>query len=146
MVSMKNYMLQFVGIYILCSAAIILIPLFLNFEIPSSMGIVTLIAATAPVMQSFVKREQRVPTKAERRNFATLSTLVSLLLSAVLILGSLALYQVGPLEAIAALQIPAWVIALIILISGLLSWLVIYFFSGFMARQTMKQIEKAKLK
>jgi TRAP-type C4-dicarboxylate transport system permease small subunit len=97
-------------------------------------------------MQSFVKREQRVPTKAERRNFATLSTLVSLLLSAVLILGSLALYQVGPLEAIAALQIPAWVIALIILISGLLSWLVIYFFSGFMARQTMKQIEKAKLK
>jgi len=86
-VSLQKYVIQFAGVYVLCNITIFAITTLFNFDVPSSMGIVTLIASTAPVMQSFVKREQRVPSSRERD-----------------------------------------------------------FFSGFMAKQTLKQIEKAKFK
>jgi hypothetical protein len=145
-VSLQKYILQFAGVYILCSIVIFAITSVLNFEVPSSMGIVTLIASTAPVMQSFVKRENRMPLKSERVNFASLATAVSLLLSVIFVAALCAVYQLNPLDVLQALEIPLWAIAAMLLFAAGLSWVVIYFFSGFMAKQTMKQIEKAKLK
>lgn len=146
MEKMKRYVVQFAGVYILCNILVAAITYVLNFEVPSSMGIITLIASTAPVMQSFVKREQRVPTKSERSNFATFATLASLVLSAVVFLTLFAVYQVNPLDLMSVLGIPFYAVAALLAFAVALSWIVIYFFSGFMAKQTLKQIEKANLK
>lgn len=142
----QRYLLQFTAYYVLCIAAVVAITSFLKFDVPSSMGIITLIAATAPVIQGFVRRENRVPSKSERMKFATLATAITLILTALFIAVSLAFYQVNPFDLMQAMAIPAWVIVAGALFAAVLSWVVIYFFTGFMARQTLKQIEKAKLK
>ncbi len=145
-VSLQKYVIQFAGLYVLCNIAIFAITTLFNFDAPSSMGIVTLIASTAPVMQSFVKREQRVPSSRERVLFASMATAASLILSAVLAGIMLAVYQLNPLVVMDVFSIPAWAILATVVFAIVLTWVVIYFFSGFMAKQTLKQIEKAKLK
>jgi hypothetical protein len=159
-VEMKPYLLQFVGVYALCIVAIYLITTLLNFDAPSSMGMATLIAATAPVMQSFVNKEQRVPTRSERANFATLATVATLVIGVLIVILWSTVFQTNPLELLNAtdtigaglgggsiLSAGFMVIALAAMaIAAVLSWVVVYFFSGFMANQTLKQIEKAKLK
>jgi hypothetical protein len=142
----NRYLFQFIGAYVLCSAIIFAITTLLNFDVPSSMGIITLIASTAPVVQSFVKREQRLPSKGERARFALLATTASLALSALAVLAMLSVYSVGPMEALQTLGIPLWGAALLAVIAILVSWLVLYFFTGFMSKQALKQIEKAKAK
>ncbi len=145
-VSLQKYVMQFAGIYVLCNIAIFTITTLLNFDVPSSMGVITLIASTAPVMQSFVKREQRVPSNRERTSFATLATAASLILSAMLAGIMLAVYQINPLALMDVFSIPVWAVLAMVLFAIVLTWVVIYFFSGFMAKQTLKQIEKAKHK
>jgi hypothetical protein len=144
------YLLTFTGIYLLAIAAVFAITTLLNFEAPSAMGIVTLMVAVAPVMQSFVKKEGRVPTKRERVNFATGGTLLSIICSilavivAVLALDGAAamndLVTLGLSELSAHPGLFAAIAAAVIVVS----WLVIYFSSGFTARNSLKLLAKAK--
>lgn len=142
----QRYLLQFTAYYVLCIVAVVAITSLLKFDVPSSMGIITLIAATAPVIQGFVKRENRVPSKSERMKFATLATVITLILTALFIALWLAIYKANPFDLMQAMAIPAWVILAGALFAAVLSWVVVYFFTGFMSRQAMKQIEKAKSK
>jgi NhaP-type Na+/H+ or K+/H+ antiporter len=144
--STKRYLLQFTGAYAVCVVLVILITTVLNFDVPNAMGIITVIAATTTVIQSFVKREGRVPTKTERVRFAVLATVITLIITALLVGLSLLIYQINPFDILRAESVPFWGVALIAALAAAITWVVIYFFSGFMAKQAMKQIEKAKTK
>jgi hypothetical protein len=144
--SAQRYLLQFTGSYVVCVVLVILVTTVLNFDVPNAMGIITVIAATTTVIQSFVKREGRIPSKNERVRFAALATVITLIITALLVGLSLLIYQVNPFDILRTEGVPLWGVVLIAALAAAISWIVIYFFSGFMAKQTLKQIEKAKLK
>jgi hypothetical protein len=146
---MNQYLLRFTGIYVLCCLALSIAAYFIP-SLPNSLGIVALIAAVAPVGQMFARDKGRVPTSGEKASFATLGTLASLAVSAALFLAFVAI-EVGPSQAvpaIGALMQSAGVgpvfIAAVLAFAIAVSWLVIYFFSGMMAKQALKQLAAKK--
>lgn len=62
---------MFSGIYLLCVFLAVGASLVLNFELPSAMGIIIVIAAMAPVVQKFVGDHRRVPTLGERTTLSS---------------------------------------------------------------------------
>lgn len=146
---MNQYLLRFTGIYALCCLALSAAAYFIP-SLPNSLGIVALIAAVAPIGQMFARETGRVPTSGEKASFATLGTIASLAVSAVLFY-IFAAIEVGPGQVFAAIGammqqagIGAGVVAIILAIAVAVSWLVIYFFSGIMAKQTLKQLAVKK--
>ncbi len=147
MPNLAKYVLQFCIAYLGCSALVFAVTTIFDFEAPSSMGIVSLLASTTYPMQTFVKTEQRVPTKSERVQFSVFATLASLALSAALFLGLMAFYQLNFLDMLTAFgvtDVPTTVWLLIAVFILCLSWAVIYLFSGVTAKMAMKQALKTK--
>jgi small-conductance mechanosensitive channel len=149
-INLLPHVLQFCGTYVLCLVAIIIITTLLNFEIPSAMGIIALIAALSAPVVSFVKKSGRAFSTGERVRFATGVSLALIAINLILVLGQ-KLAGIGPdvfnelARALASegISVPV-VIAGLVVFSFLLSWVVTYFFSGFMSRQQAKQRNKAK--
>jgi hypothetical protein len=146
-VSMMSYALKFTGISILLSLLIVVITELLKFEVPSSMGIITLVAASAPVAQGFVTKNGRVMSKGERVSFATLGSIFSLLASLVLFAGfakfSGVELSVATLnEVFGTTEIPWGILAGILAFALVVSWLVLYFTTGWMCRGAMKRLTK----
>jgi hypothetical protein len=140
---------QFTMAYVFCLLAIIGVTTLLKFEVPSAMGIISLMAAASAPAQSFVMKHQRVPTKSERNSFAIGATLISIVLS--LALTAVALYATAGMEGFDWVrseiekvwnELP-WLVALLPLLTLLISWLTVYFGSGFIARQGLKAVKRA---
>jgi hypothetical protein len=147
--SMMSYALKFTGISILLSLLIVVITELLKFDVPSSMGIITLVAASAPVAQGFVTKNGRVMSKGERVSFATLGTIFSILASLVLYAGFLKFSGVELTaatlnEAFGTTEIPWGILAAILAFALVVSWVVLYFSTGWMCRSAMKRLEKAR--
>jgi hypothetical protein len=147
--SMMSYALKFTGISILLSLLIVVITELLKFDVPSSMGIITLVAASAPVAQGFVTKNGRVMSKGERVSFATLGTIFSILASLVLYTGFLKFSGVELTgatlnEAFGTTEIPWGILAAILAFALVVSWVVLYFSTGWMCRSAMKRLEKAR--
>jgi hypothetical protein len=146
-ISMLSYALKLTGISILLSLLLIVITEILNFDLPSSMGIITLIAAVAPVAQGFVAKNGRVMTKGERVSFAAFGSIFSFLASLVLFLGLMKFFgveiSVATLNQVfGTTEIPWGILAAILAFALVVSWLVLYFTTGWMCRGAMKRLSK----
>jgi uncharacterized membrane protein len=143
--SLARSFLIFAGAYVLASAAVLLITSLLHFNPPSAMGIIILVAVTGPVMQAFVSAEGRTMTVRERLIFALGATLIALVLS-LLILAAMLVYYGAPLslESLKVMiginePINGMLFLLIGAVALIVPFLVIYFVSGFMGRNALKQ-------
>jgi hypothetical protein len=149
-ISLKRYILLFCGAYIVCLLLVVGITTILQFDIPSSMGIVTLMAALAMPIASFVKDTHRAFTKPERLRFATgVGTSVVAMNFALIALMKIVNFGPTMLDQVAAdagregISLPL-LFAGLALFAFVLSWIIAYFFSGFMSRQQVKQLAKTK--
>jgi uncharacterized membrane protein (DUF485 family) len=145
-----RYILYFCGVYIICVIIMVVVSMLLQFDLPSSTGIIALIAALSAPVSSFVNNNQRVMTKRERARFSLGVGLASLVISfgfialqKALIRGSNELDQLTTEAAGDGLS-PAIIYAGIAGIAFILTWVVTYFFAGFHANQTLKRLNKAK--
>lgn len=144
-ISMLPYALKLAGISALLSMLLAVFVIFTGIELPSAMGMITLIAATSPVAHGFVTKNNRVMSKGERVSFATLGTIFSLLVS--LILSAAFLSFSGIELSLAALNemlkdISWAIIAAIFAFAILISWLAIYFSTGWMCKGALKRLAK----
>lgn len=144
---MLLYALKFTGISTLLSLLVIIITELLKFDVPSSMGIITLIAAVAPVAQSFVTKNGRVMSKGERVSFATLGSIFSLITSLVLFAGfakfsGIELSMATLNEVFGTTEIPWGILSAILAFALVVSWLVLYFSTGWMCKGAMKRLAK----
>jgi hypothetical protein len=144
-------MLPFVGFFLIAvvalQAIVIAITTIFQFDAGGAMGIIVMFVATQWPMSMFVNKSSRVPTKGERVRFATLGTIGALLLSLaiVYIIG----FFVGD-NLISALIADAQaegmsaplVVGFVLLVGFVIGWLVVYFASGFSAKQAMKIFDK----
>jgi hypothetical protein len=140
--NLQKYIWQYVVSYILCSVIVAAITYIIDIEVPSSMGIITLMVSASYPMQTFVRTEQRVMTKGERSRFAAWATAASLALTAVTVFVMCLYYGVSVSDLIEYAEIPFWLMALVGFIAVVLSWVVVYFGSGFMGNQALKQLKK----
>jgi hypothetical protein len=150
-VSLTKYLWQFLGAYVVCILLIAAITYFLNFEAPSAIGMVALIASASPAGQTFVRTNNRAMTTGERARFALLATVASMLLSLLMILGALAasglpLSVAGFGEMMGFPEMDSGILSIILGVGIVVSWVVIYFALGFIGRSTLKQMAKGKLK
>ena len=146
-VSMMPYALKFVGWYTLFTILVMVINTFLNFQ-SSSMGIVGLVVSCMPACQSFVKNTARAMSKGERVSFAVLGTVLALVVQVVLLVALLAISGVdispsGISEMLNALDMPMSILIAVIAFAIVLSWVIIYFASGWMCKTEMKRLTKA---
>ena len=140
---------QFTMAYALCLAMILAITTVLRFEVPSSMGIISLMAAMSWPVQTYVMKTGQALTNGQRARFALWGTLISIALS-LAITGAVMYALSGTAQFDAFLseiksmwaELPALVVALPFITLGV-SWLVLYFGSGFMGRMAVKQMKKA---
>jgi hypothetical protein len=150
-VALMPYVLQLLGVFLLGSIIVTAFSLLTGIEIPNAMGIILMMAALSPVASSFTKKTERVMTTGERAKFAVLGTIATLLLSLVLLFVMLAIsgvpMSVNGLSQAFGVGSDFLLFALIVLaVSLIVSWLVIYFGMGAACRMMMKQLEKAKSK
>jgi hypothetical protein len=140
-VNMMPYIRQFILVQLLLIAILFLVQIFI-LDLPSSMGIITVMAAAAPPLQKFATVHRRELLKQERFSFTNMGAFLSGCLSmgltglAVILGGGPASFGLG--------DMPAWGWALIALAAFGLSWIVLYFASGFMVRSAVKRLAKAK--
>jgi L-asparagine transporter-like permease len=138
-----RYLLQFTGIYLLAAVAIFAVTYFFDFDAPSAMGIILLVAACSGVANSFVTRTRRVMTGAERRTLAIAVTAISTAISAAgLWLSTFDPAFAQELNAMLADQNFAWILALITLVFLLAYFLIAYFTLGFFGKSTLKRLQK----
>jgi hypothetical protein len=147
---MLKYAIVFGGIYLLCIVISVAASSLLNFDLPSSMGIIILIAALTAPVQSFVKDHLRVFTTGERALFAAWIGLAVVVLN--LCLGLAFLYGVdallggtNPIKVMLAQAARSGISAPVAFlgmaaISFAVSWIVTFFFAGFYARQSLKRL------
>jgi Kef-type K+ transport system membrane component KefB len=145
-VSLLPYFLQFIGVNIFCAILVALITYFLNFEVPNSMGIITLMASTSFAVQSFVRKQGRVLSRAERLRFAGLAVLANLLFALVYAGAFMWASGINFEQGLQMLGLPLGFLVLFGSIGVAITALVVYFFSGFMGRQVVRQMAKAKAK
>jgi hypothetical protein len=144
--SLMRYVLMYLGTYALCLVVIMVITAVFDFNVPSSMGIITVMAALSYPLQMFVRNERRVFSRSERLRFASGVGFATTALSVGLALLVLAFVPnvLGDVLAGAKRQgfsAPV-VIGGLAAFSFVLTWVVAYAMSGFMQRQVLKQLEK----
>jgi hypothetical protein len=125
-------------VIILAQAAAIMF----NFTLPSATGIIILMAALPAAMQSFVKSEGRVPSKGERVRFASLGAIGVLAVSAIPIIGLMLYYGLSLEEFLGLGPITPMMTTIVLGISLLVSWVLIYFGSSIFAKQQAKLLAK----
>jgi hypothetical protein len=146
-VSMLSYALKFTGITFLLTLLVVVITELLKFDVPSSMGIITLVVSAAPVAQGFVAKNSRVMSKGEHVSFATLGTIFSVLASLIMYAGFLKFSGVELSietlnQAFGTTEIPWAILAAILAFALVVSWLVLYFSTGWMCKSAMKRLAK----
>jgi heme/copper-type cytochrome/quinol oxidase subunit 4 len=144
--SLAPYFKQFALYYCLTTLVTVAIVSLLQFEMPSSMGIIILMAAASGPFVSFVHATKRAPTKGERARFATGATIIATLLSMIFFVGGA--YVMGGVDLLhyfAGLAQKLWtdeppLAAALPFIALFVSWVVIYFTSGFYTKQVLKNL------
>jgi hypothetical protein len=144
-------MVPFVGYFLIALFAlqvlVIVITSIFEFDAGSAMGIIVMFVSTQWPMSVFVNQYSRMPTKGERARFAIYCAFAGLVLSLALIyvLGLIFGQNVLSVlfaEARASGMSAPLVIGGILLIGFAVGWLVVYFASGFSAKQAIKIFEK----
>ncbi len=146
-ISMMPYALKFTGISALLSIFLITLTELINFDVPSSMGTIIMVAAVIPVAQSFVKKNGRVMSEVERVSFAILSSIFSLFTSLVIFAGFIKLsgfdLSMATLsEALGTTEIPLGFLVIMLAFALVLSWAVLYFCTGWMCKSAMNRLAK----
>ena len=151
-VPMMRYILQLAGIIVILSAIVVAVTTLLNFEAPSAMGIITLIASLAAVTTSFVQREGRALLRSERVSLANGAAVITVVISAAFIVG-VALFNAVPLTTadlgmafVGDASLPWWVFPAGFVASAVFAWLVTYFTAGFLSRNHKKTMDKINAK
>jgi hypothetical protein len=140
-ISMTPYVKQFALVLLFCTVILVLVQMFL-VELPSAMGIITIMAAGGVPIQKFAADHQREMQKSERVSFATLGSVLAIVLSAAFFL--LAIFLTGGLAGLGLGDMPLWFLPLMFVISFVISWLVLYFETGFMVKMALKNLAKQK--
>lgn len=151
-VNYSKYTLQYVGTYIFCMIAVLVITSLFQFDPVPAMGIIMVMASLTIPVNSFVKTHNRVFTPGERVVFSTLVAIVTLLA------GVAFAYALSQLE-IAAGGVDMWraqlnelfgsipslplAIALLVVAPFVVTWIVAYTAIWFFARGTLKNQLKA---
>jgi hypothetical protein len=146
-ISMMSYALKFTGISTLLSLLVAFITELLKFDAPSAIGIITFIAASAPVAQGFVTKNGRVMSKGERVTFAILGSIFSLIAllafdAGLMVFSGVELSLATLNEMFGTTEIPWGILAAILAFALVISWLVLYFTTGWMCRGAMKRLQK----
>jgi hypothetical protein len=140
-VNMMPYVRQFILIQLLLIAILFLVQIFI-LDLPSAMGIITVIAAAATPLQKFAKDHRRELLKQERFSFTNKGAFLSACLS--MVLTGLAVILSGGAASVGLGDMPAWGWAIIALAAFALCWVVLYFASGFMVRSAVKKLAKSQ--
>lgn len=143
---MKKYLAVFAATYAAATIAVGVITTMLEIN-GSSLGIGVLIAAAIAAAGSFVKDQQRVPTKQERHRLAWGSFAASLLISALIAAVVLPLtLSSGELATIMAAlgALPAWIWIAIALITSAIYLAVLYLSYGWYPKLALRQLERAR--
>lgn len=130
-----------VGTVIGLSILLIIVTFALNFDMPSSMGILTIIGAVAATAGFFARRERREPTKGERLSVATISSLVNTVLSLAVAYFILSMSSAGDASEFSTM--PVWFWPLIGLVTFAIPWLLTYFLLPVMVRSQLRALAKA---
>jgi hypothetical protein len=148
-VSMLPYALKFTGISILLSLFVVLVTELVSFDVPSSMGIVILVVVASVVVQGFVAKNSRVMSTSERLSFSTLGTIFSFLSSLIFYAGFMKFAGVEISAAtlsqvLGTSEIPWTILAAVLAFAFVITWLTLYFSTGWMCRSAMKRLGKTQ--
>lgn len=133
-VSLKRYILVFLGSYLGLGLVIGVIATLLNIDIKGMSASIPMIAAFF-AGSHFVKRESRIPTKSEKRSLINWSFLAVLLFNVIV---GLILYYSGMLSEALPVEMDSFttkLIAFVVVFVLLLSYLSIWFGYGFLTRK-----------
>jgi hypothetical protein len=150
---LTDYIMQFSATYVLCILVVVLVAYVLEFDAPSAMGIIVLIAAMSPPIRSFVSDNRRVFDPRERARFATGVAFASLALNvafagAFSYVATVVLHQRSPLidaieEATQQGISVNEVLGLTALIWLSVAWVIAYLFALFSARSWHRNLSSA---
>lgn len=142
---------RFAIAFVLCVAIVYAVTALLNFQVPSSMGVITLVVALAPAFDVFVRATGRVMTAGEKLRFSASAAAIALLVnvSALLIQAYVAFGFVsfGNLAAMLGLgraKLDPSIAALGLAGAFVVAFVVTYVSAGFMARGALKRLAKAR--
>lgn len=147
--SLTPTFIRFTLAFVLCVIIVQLAVMMLNMKMPSSMGIITLVAALAPAFDLFTRSTGRVMSSGEKLRFALGAAIIAiavnvaaLFLMAYIATGSLSLDTITTGIGLGKVDLPFLAIGLG---GGLvIAFLITYFSAGFMGRGALKRLAKAK--
>jgi hypothetical protein len=140
-VALTPYVKSFILAFLFVLFVLIIIQFFV-MELPSAMGIISLMAAGSIPIQKFATDHRREMLRRERVTFATQCAIISTVMSVGLFV--LSIFLGGGLQDVGLGGAPWWVAPLLIIISFVISWLILYFEAGFMVKFTLKNLAKQK--
>lgn len=142
---------RFTMAFILCVAVIYLITALLKFDIPGSMGIITLVVALAPAFDVFARATGRVMAGGERLRFsasaaaiALLVNVATLMIQAYLAFGSVSFGNLGAMLGLGRARLDLSIVAIGLAAGFVVAFLITYVSAGFMGRSALKRLAKAK--
>ncbi|MBK6468149.1 MAG: hypothetical protein IPL38_07215 [Rhodobacter sp.] len=128
---------------------------FPDFDLPSSTGMIIIMAASIAAGQSFAKVADRVMTGGEKARFALAATAISLAVTAAFYIGLFAYYRVPfSMDNLAmmftgdpglAADLKNWLV-IILAVATVLTWVVSWFFVGMGAKGAIKARDKLAAK
>lgn len=153
-VALTKYFIQFSAIYVLCTLIVVLATSLLDFDVPSAMGIIVLLAAVSSPIKSFVNDQKRVFTLGERLRFSTGIAFASLVLNVAfaglfVYIASAYFGERNPLIDViheAKLQgfTSTQVLGLVALLWWCVSWIIAYLFAWFSAKSWHRKLSSAQ--
>ncbi len=151
--SMLKYALLFGLMIIFCQIVVAVLTSILQFETPAAMGIIVIMASLAFVMQKFAADTRRAPLSSERLSLALLGAVAAVVVTAALqALSAMLLNIAGEHDAlkdvIRELTVgsasPMLTTALLAVLIFVLTFVIIFFSAGFLARSALKRLDAKK--
>lgn len=149
--SVTPAIVRFAMAFVLCVAIVYAVTALLNFQVPSSMGIITLVVALAPAFDVFVRATGRVMTTGEKLRFSASAAGIALLVNVTAVLiqayATFGFVSFGNLAAMLGLgraRLDLSIAALGLAGAFVIAFVITYISAGFMARGALKRLAQAK--
>ncbi|MGL4288794.1 MAG: ABZJ_00895 family protein [Phreatobacter sp.] len=149
--SIAPAVIRFAMAFVLCLAVVYLATALFRFDVPGSMGVVTLVVALAPAFDVFVRATGRVMTSGEKLRFSASAAVIALLVNvAALLIQAYATFgfvSFGSLAAMLGLgraKLDLSIVAIGLAGALVIAFVLTYASAGFMARGALKRLAKAK--
>ncbi|QCI65401.1 ABZJ_00895 family protein [Phreatobacter stygius] len=150
-VSLTPTIVRFAMAFIVCVAVVYAVTAALNFKVPSSMGIITLVVALAPALDVFARATGRVMTAGEKLRFsasaagiALIVNVTALLIQAYMTFGFLSFGNLAVMLGLGRARLDLSIAALGLAGAFGLAFAITYVSAGFMGRGALKRLAKAK--